>query len=55
MLALCLMLLASYYAQNYAAVIGWSLTLIMTARALHAHNWELRVCMRMYVCNTVYK
>ena len=26
MLALCLMLLATYYAQNYAGIIGWSLT-----------------------------
>ena len=25
MLALCLMLLATYYAQNYADIIGWSL------------------------------
>ena len=25
MLALCLMLLATYYAQNYAGIIGWSL------------------------------
>ena len=24
-LALCLMLLATYYAQNYAGIIGWSL------------------------------
>ena len=24
MLALCLMLLATYYAQNYAGIIGWS-------------------------------
>ena len=26
MLALCLMLLATYYAQNYAGIIGWSLS-----------------------------
>ena len=26
MLALCLMLLATYYAQDYAGIIGWSLT-----------------------------
>ena len=25
MLALCLMLLATHYAQNYAGIIGWSL------------------------------
>ena len=25
MLALCLMLLATYYAQNYAGIMGWSL------------------------------
>ena len=25
MLTLCLMLLATYYAQNYASIIGWSL------------------------------
>ena len=25
MLALCLMLLVTYYAQNYAGIIGWSL------------------------------
>ena len=25
MLALCLTLLATYYAQNYAGIIGWSL------------------------------
>ena len=25
MLALCLMSLATYYAQNYAGIIGWSL------------------------------
>ena len=29
MLALCLMLLATYYAQNYAGIIGWSLTTII--------------------------
>ena len=28
MLALCLMLLATYYAQNYAGIIGWSLLTI---------------------------
>ena len=27
MLALCLMLSVTYYAQNYAGIIGWSLTL----------------------------
>ena len=27
MLALCLMLLATYYAQNYAGIIGWSLVI----------------------------
>ena len=27
MLALCLMLLMTYYAQNYAGIIGWSLEL----------------------------
>ena len=26
MLALCLMLSVTYYAQNYAGIIGWSLT-----------------------------
>ena len=26
MLALCLMLLATYYAQNYAGIIAWSLS-----------------------------
>ena len=29
MLALCLMLLATYYAQNYASIIGWSTSLIV--------------------------
>ena len=29
MLALCLMLLATYYAQNYAGIIGWSLAIGM--------------------------
>ena len=29
MLALCLMLLATYYAQNYAGIIGWSLGLLV--------------------------
>ena len=27
MLALCLMVLATYYAQNYAGIIGWGLVL----------------------------
>ena len=27
MLALCLMLLATYYAHNYAGIIGWSLAI----------------------------
>ena len=27
MLAFCLMLLATHYAQNYAAIIGWSLAI----------------------------
>ena len=31
MLALCLMLLATYYAQNYADIIGWSLDYIYSS------------------------
>ena len=30
MLALCLMLLATYYAQNYAGIISWSLIMEFT-------------------------
>ena len=35
MLTLCLMLLAAYYAQNYAGIIGWSLASCVT-KLLHA-------------------
>jgi len=28
MLALCLMLLGTYYAQNYTGIIGWCLTIV---------------------------
>ena len=31
MLALCLMLLATYYAQNYASIISWSLDYIYSS------------------------
>ena len=31
MLALCLMLLATYYAQNYAGIIGWPLAIRQNA------------------------
>ena len=41
MLALYLMLLATYYAQNYAGIIGWSL---LKARALK----QVRVCEIVY-------
>jgi len=30
MLALCLMLLGTYYAQNYAGIIGWCLVVTST-------------------------
>ena len=33
MLALCLMLSATYYAQNYAGIIGWSLAKTHTPHA----------------------
>ena len=33
MLALCLMLLATYYAQNYAGIINWSL--VFRAHDMH--------------------
>ena len=32
MLALCLMLSVTYYAQNYAAIIGWSLQVTTKSR-----------------------
>ena len=37
MLALCLMLLATYYAQNYAGIIGWSLITIHKDYKLLVH------------------
>ena len=30
MLALCLILLATYYSQNYAGIIGWSLEQLLS-------------------------
>ena len=40
MLALCLMLSVTYYAKNYAGIIGWSLVacgVIHTATELHIY------------------
>jgi len=42
MLALCLMLLYTYYAQNYASIIGWCLT--TTA------EWSLNASTTMPTC-----
>ena len=34
MLALCLMLSVTYYAQNYAGIIGWSLIMLLLHSSL---------------------
>ena len=44
MLALCLMLLATYYAQNYAGIIGGSLTM-----TIYVHTYYLVNYICMYV------
>ena len=40
MLALCLMLSMTYYAQNYAGIIGWSL---LSSRVVYFHTNEVAV------------
>ena len=37
MLALCLMLLATYYAQNYAGIISWSLKILQLPHHMRRH------------------
>ena len=42
MLALCLMLLATYYAQNYSGIIGWSLVthrILLVQSQLSIHSY----------------
>ena len=55
MLALCLMLLATYYAQNYAGIIDWSLVIrqfpielifhqsVIVANSVALHNYTVSV------------
>ena len=38
MLALCLMLSVTHYAQNYAGIIGWSLFQMASSRVLCLHS-----------------
>ena len=40
MLALCRMLLATYYAQNYAGIIGWSLAPAYYAQVFAHYAFE---------------
>ena len=43
MLALCLMLLGTYYAQNYAGIIGRSLAIAPDATVLYVHFIALQL------------
>ena len=51
MLALCLMLSVTYYAQNYAGIIGWSLILIsdLVVANLFMHSIEFPSMILLYL------
>ena len=52
MLALCLMLSVTYYAQNYAGIIGWSLPISEIQENLHLGKIA-RYTVSTYVCSNV--
>ena len=41
MLTLCLMLSVTYYAQNYAGIIGWSLAVTISTIATYIATFEI--------------